>query len=89
MALTNVNVVRKHKLKNDLVYETSKILKLLKKEVTSIPVVHRGLHIALTDVNGCIEIDQVDGDFPVDVAGNIVMYFQNLYEQISLKFQKA
>lgn len=90
MALAkNINVLRKDQLRHGAISETSKVLKLLKKETPTVAVIYQGTHITLTEVNGAIEVKEVNENFSAYIAGQLVQHFQGLYDSLKAKLANA
>jgi hypothetical protein len=89
MALANINILRKDQQRHGNISETSKVLKLLKKQTDTVGVVYQGKHITLTEVDGSIEVKDVSENFSAHIAGQLVEHFQGLYDTVKAKLANA
>lgn len=89
MAFANINVLRKDQQRHGNIAETSKVLKLIKKQTQTVGVFYEGKHITLTEVDGAIEVKDVNENFSAYVAGAIVEHFQGLYDTLKAKLANA
>lgn len=82
---TTVKSIRKDLRKSDMVTATSKILKVLKEELTTISLVIDGKRIILDTENGSISVKEASPDLSTLVAGNVVQTIQRLYDDLKGK----
>lgn len=85
MALAKFRTIRKDQNRNLSITETSKVLKLVKGETKTVSMIYAGKHITLTEIDGAIEIQEVDDQFQAQVAEYLVTRFQGLYDDIKAK----
>lgn len=86
---TKIHTFRKNQNRHGNISETAKVLKLLKKETDVVQVVYEGKHITLTEVDGSIEVKDVNTNFSAHIAGALVMHFQSLYDSVKAKLANA
>lgn len=82
---TTIKSFRKDLRKSDMVTATSKILKVLKEELTTISLVIDGKRIVLDAENGSISVKEASPDLSTLVAGNVVETIQRFYDELKGK----
>ena len=85
MALAQFRTIRKDQKRNHNLNETSKVLKLLKGDSSSVIMIYAGKHIRLVEVDGMIEIEEAHEQFQAQVAEYLVTRFQSLYDDLKAK----
>lgn len=85
MALAKFRTIRKDQKRSLGLTETSKVLKLLKGQATSVNMIYAGKHITLVEVDGMIEIQEAHDQFQAQVAEYLVTRFQGLYDDLKAK----
>ena len=82
---TAIKSIRKDLRNSEMVTATSKILKVLKEELTTISLVVDGKRIVLDAENDSISVKEASPDLSSLVAGNIVQTVQRLYDELKEK----
>ena len=82
---TAIKSIRKDLRNSEMVTATSKILKVLKEELTTISLVVDGKRIVLDAENDSISVKEASLDLSSLVAGNVVQTVQRLYDELKEK----
>jgi len=82
---TAIKSIRKDLRNSDMVTATSKILKVLKEELTTISLVVDGKRIVLDAENDSISVKEASPDLSSLVAGHVVQTVQRLYDELKEK----